>query len=367
MDTIEKGFELPGKNILDHLVTVHRLQAFSPQYFQKSSGLFSYSEENRAAASFLGQNESMSPLITTVLPLTAPEKKELHSLNIETLIRFFSNPIRFILQQRLGIYLEETAGPLDRREDFELNFLDQYLVGLNLVEARLEGRNLTDYRPAQIAMGQLPHGDVGTYYYNELSSDVERFVNKIEALKGNSVADHLEARIDMGEYTLQARLPEIFDCGLLQVRYARQRPRDLLSAWIYHLIFCETAPLKFSPRSAIVFKNEAWQFEPLDHHKKILKNLLNTFEAGLEKPLHFFPVSSLEYIEQEQIKSKSRISALALARKKWQGSGDFARGESADPYYQVCFKSIDPLDQDFEDVSRAVFGPLLENATKQQI
>jgi exodeoxyribonuclease V gamma subunit len=73
LDTIEKGFELPGKNILAHVVNVHRLQAFSPQYFKKGSGLFSYSEENSDAAAFLHRNESKVLLITRVLPLSLPE------------------------------------------------------------------------------------------------------------------------------------------------------------------------------------------------------------------------------------------------------------------------------------------------------
>jgi exodeoxyribonuclease V gamma subunit len=71
----------------------------------------------------------VAPLITRALPLSPAEKEELHSLDIETLVRFFSNPIRFLLQQRLGIYLEEAAGLTERREDFKLNPLDQYLVG----------------------------------------------------------------------------------------------------------------------------------------------------------------------------------------------------------------------------------------------
>ena len=96
-------------------------------------------------------------------------------------------------------------------------------------------------------------------------------------------------------------------------------------------------------------------------------DLLDIFKAGLEKPLHLFPVASMQYVQQEQMKGKSKISALAQARKKWLGSGDFARGESADPYYHVCFKSTDPLDLDFENVSKAVFGPLLEHATIQGI
>jgi len=366
LDTIEKGFELPGKNILEHVVSVHRLQAFSPQYFKKDARLFSYSEENRDAAAFLHKHEAVPPLITRALPLTPLEKEELHSLDIETLSRFFSNPIRFLLQQRLGIYLQETATLVDRREDFELNFLDQYLVGQNLVDFRMEGRDLNDYRPLQIAMGQLPHGKVGTFYYNELSNDVERFVSKIEPLKDRKIAGPLEARIEMGEFCLQARLPEIYDRGLLQVRYAKQRAQDLLKSWIYHLAFCEAAPKDLLPQSAIIFKNAAWQFNPVEHHRKILMDLFNVFKAGLEKPLHFFPIASLEYVQQEQIKGKSKSTALALARNKWLGS-HYARGESDDPYYDICFKMSDPLDQSFEGVSKTVFGPLLANGTVLEI
>jgi exodeoxyribonuclease V gamma subunit len=84
----------------------------------------------------------------------------------------------------------------------------------------------------------------------------------------------------------------------------------------------------------------------------------------LEKPLHFFPRSSLEYVELEQLKGKSKTAALIRAQKKWRGSGDYARGESADVYYDVCFKTTDPLDQAFEEVSKAVFGPLLANIIK---
>jgi exodeoxyribonuclease V gamma subunit len=234
------------------------------------------------------------------------------------------------------------------------------------VNAAMEGCDLNDYRPVQIAMGQLPHGKVGAFYYNQLSNDVERFVGKIGSLKDKKIAGPLEARIKMGESVLHARLPEIYDCGLLHVRYAKQRARDLLKLWIYHLVFCEAAPKDSNPRSSILFKNAGWQFKPVDDHLKILMDLFKMFKAGLKKPLHLFPGSSLEYVQQ-QIKGKSRAAALTLARKKWQSNGDYARGESADPYYDICFKTTDPLDRAFEDVSEAVFGPLLASIAKMQI
>jgi len=259
LETIEKGFELPGKNILEHVVSVHRLQAFSPQYFKKDSRLFSYSAENHAAATFLNKQEAAAPLITEAIPLTASEIEEIQSLDIETLTRFFSNPIRFLLQNRLGIYLEETANLLDKRENFEFDFLDQYLVGQNLVEARLQGRDLNDYRDVQIAMGQLPHGKVGSFYYTELSHDVEQFVRQIESLKDKKMSSPLEVQIEIAECRLQVRLPEIYERGLVQIRYAKQRARDLLRSWIYHLAFCEVAPEDVLPVSILISKNAAWQ------------------------------------------------------------------------------------------------------------
>jgi exodeoxyribonuclease V gamma subunit len=366
LDTVEKGFEIPGKSILEHVVNNHRLQPFSPHYFKENNRLFSYSEENCAAAACLQKHEALTPLIKDALPLTPAEKEELLSPDIEALAHFFSNPIRFLLQQRLGIYLEETTGLADKREDFEFNYLEQYLAGQNLVNCRMEGRDLNEYRQIQIAMGQLPHGSVGTFYYNELSHDVEQFVSQIESLKDKKIIGPMEARIQIGESRLRVRLPEIYDCGLLQVRYAKQRAQDLLRSWIYHLAFCEAAPEEVTPRSVLIFKNAAWQFGPVEDHRKIMTDLFDRFKSGLEKPLHFFPRASLEYVQQEQVKGKSKTRALKLAQKKWRGS-DYTRGESDDPYYDICFKMTEPLDPSFEEVSKAVFGPLLTNLTEMEI
>ena len=48
IEAVEQGFTLGprGDGILDHICIRHRLQAFSPSYFEGRPGLFSYSEEN---------------------------------------------------------------------------------------------------------------------------------------------------------------------------------------------------------------------------------------------------------------------------------------------------------------------------------
>jgi hypothetical protein len=66
------------------------------------------------------------------------------------------------------------------------------------------------------------------------------------------------------------------------------------------------------------------------------------------------------YVFQLQINDKSEKTAMDAARRNWFGN-DYSRGESDDPYLDICFKRSDPLDNHFADVSSAVFGPLLAN------
>ncbi len=366
LDTIEQGFDLPGQDIRQHVVTFHRLQGFSSHYFKDNNRLFSYSKENRDAAVCLNKFEDPAPLITSELPLTATEKEAFSQLDIETLCLFFSNPARFLLKQRLGIFLDQAETVSEKREDFELNFLDQYRVGQDLLRSRLEGRNLETFRPLQVARGQLPHAKVGTFHYNEMSIDIERFVGKIESFRKNKTAEHIESQIEVNDVCLQVRLPEIYEQGLIHVRYAKKRAQDILRSWIYHLAFCEMKLPDQPASSMLIFKNAAWQLNPVEHHRKYLVQLLTLFKRGLEKPLHFFPNSSLEYIQQKQMHGKSKRTALNAAQRKWRKS-EFARGESDDPYYDICFRQYDPLDESFQEISETVFKPVLTHYTDLEI
>ena len=118
--------------------------------------------------------------------------------------------------------------------------------------------------------------------------------------------------------------------------------------------------------SILIFKNAAWQLNPVDNHQKYLAQLLNLFKSGLVKPLHFFPVTSLEYVQHEQVRGKSKTAALKAAQRKWLNS-DFARGESDDPYYDICFRQYDPLDHTFQEISETIFKPVLAHCTELEI
>jgi exodeoxyribonuclease V gamma subunit len=361
LDTIEKSFELPGKNVLDQIVTTHRLQPFSAGYFQQGSGLFSYSVENMRACVSGAEKTEHRPFISRKIPLSPQELQEWQELELDSICLFFNHPAKFFAQRRLGIILENEAALADERENFELGPLDRYLVEQNLIKSRLAGITSEDFGPVQRALGQLPHGKVGDYRYNEMSIDVESFVAKTAGFTGGTYRPPMEVDFDVANFHLRGRLATITEAGCVHIRYARQRAKDLLNSWIYHLVFCHLSPPGSRPCSFMICKDSTVQFEPVADGIGIIEDLLALLHRGLEQPIHFFPDSSYEYAVHLLQKAASKQAALNKARRRWNGSdfAKFSRGESEDSYYDLCFRSADPLDESFKKIAVSVFSPLL--------
>ena len=107
------------------------------------------------------------------------------------------------------------------------------------------------------------------------------------------------------------------------------------------------------------------QFTPVPESKALLEDLLSLFRCGLEEPIHFYPDTSYEYAEHKLNKSGSDQSALAKAGLKWRGGDSlkkYTQAESDDPYYDLCFRRMDPLDDEFKKIALTVFEPILEHS-----
>jgi exodeoxyribonuclease V gamma subunit len=355
MDYIEEGFGLSE----DQMITLHRLQAFSPEYFKAGGKLFSYSRENFEAACSRYDRKDIPGFISSKLPDPA---KEWNHLDIKDFSTFFSNPAKFLLEKRLGIYLPETADVLDERENFSLGHLEKYVFDQEMVLHRLSGSDLKDFFPVKKASGQLPHGNVGEFVYNELSLDAEDFVRKIEDhIAGNRLEDQT-VDINVAGVTLCGRLTDIYEPGLIQTRYVKAKPKYLLKTWVNHVILCVLIEEKSPVKSFLLCKDAAWEFAPVTNSTDILNGLLELFWKGMSEPLHFFPESSFEYARRLLMKHQTLSAALNAAKNKWTGS-DFSRGESQDPYFERCFGKTDPFDHAFQDISKEVFAPLLAHCT----
>ncbi|MFC1895354.1 exodeoxyribonuclease V subunit gamma [Thermodesulfobacteriota bacterium] len=370
MDYIEQGFEIPGNETLGRIVTKHRLQAFSPEYFKENEKLFSYSEENCQAAQWLLEDrEPAVPFITQAISVPGEEWK---TVDLDDLVRFFGNPTRFLLNRRLGIHLEERASILEEREAFEIKGMERYLLEENLVKSKFSGLILEDLFPSIQASGQLPHGTVGRCIYESVTQGVEGFGEKSKPYMEGKPLLPLEVDLGISGFRLTGRLDALSPERLLRYRYARVKATDRLKVWIHHLALNSVKADNYPRTSVLVGLNPnnrkkpvwaAWEYSAVQNSEEILGMLLEGYWAGLVKPLHFFPESSWVYVHMLLERNKPPEKALRSARDNWTGS-DFNRGESEDAHYELCFRSTDPLDSEFQRIAEEVFTPFLAHQRK---
>jgi exodeoxyribonuclease V gamma subunit len=145
---------------------------------------------------------------------------------------------------------------------------------------------------------------------------------------------------------------------LVRHRLAKLKAKDRLHAWILHLVLNAIAPEGVRRITRWIAEEEILTFEPVVNPRPLLHQLLDCYWAGLQRPLHFFPETSLKYMQQ--------VAVTAQVRNVWV-SGKFsdAIGEGDNAYYRLAFRDRDPLDDAFERLAVMVYGPLLE-AVKEQ-
>ena len=113
IDTIEDSYGIP----VEDLVVRHPLQAYSPRYFNNSEpALFSYSLENFMAAAGAGVSNGPQPFFKAPL---APPPSEWQTLRLEQLCQFYTQPARFLVEQRLGILLKDNRYSAPGQGEFQ--------------------------------------------------------------------------------------------------------------------------------------------------------------------------------------------------------------------------------------------------------
>jgi exodeoxyribonuclease V gamma subunit len=142
------------------------------------------------------------------------------------------------------------------------------------------------------------------------------------------------------------------------------KPKDRLRIWIHHLILNRIKNQTYPCNGILACKDFDCKYPPVKESEALLKDLLETYWQGLKRLTHFFPVSSWGYAEARG-KGKDPAEALQSAMGEWEGN-DFKQGEKKDVYYQLCFEYVEPLNEEFEELSQEVFEPLIacEEKTK---
>ncbi|HEY5975324.1 MAG TPA: exodeoxyribonuclease V subunit gamma, partial [Geobacteraceae bacterium] len=331
-------------------ITRHRLQPFSRAYFTDEHGLFSYSAENcQALQERPAIPRDSVPFISRPLSLVDGQQE----LTLATLLRFFANPARFFLEQRLGVRYAALAEPLEGREPFSVEGLAAYQLKQELLELSLAGGDPATFLPVARARGLLPPARHGEMLFTGLAQEVGSFALQVRQ-EGGAAPELTPLEIDLvcGGVRLVGRLDRLVPDRLLRYRCAKLKGKDLWGIWLEHLVLNAVLAVGYPRRSCLVMQDRSISLAPVEDAAKHLERVLDRFRQGLCEPLHFFPESSLAY-------ATKKGWDLVKARRAWVGS-DFSRGEGDDPYLERCFRGGDPFAGDFALIAQELLTPLLE-------
>jgi exodeoxyribonuclease V gamma subunit len=370
MDYIEQGFEGASHDVIAaHVLTRHRLQAFSSAYFS-GGRLFSYSRENLQASQAVHLARSApAPFISS--PLAEPEA-ERRQLSLQTLAEFLRHPARFLATQRLGIHLLSDGGALEEREPFAIDNLDGYLLKEELLERRLA--DLSVPNPGQLirASGLLPAGIAGDICYAQLDRDVEVFFKQIQPYKPKNFDPPVSFDLRVGDFLISGHFSRITSDGLLFYRPATIKPKDLLRAWVEHLLWCAINRGERPAKTVVLGTKSLWNIAPVAEPLPVLEQLLQLYWTGLSQPLKFFPESSYAFAKAELKAGIGKVGKtvrqpLDFAEEKWSGNDFGTPGECEDAYFTLFFKDGAVLDEDFQERARTVFDPFFEHAEETEL
>ncbi|MGQ0749043.1 MAG: exodeoxyribonuclease V subunit gamma [Betaproteobacteria bacterium] len=347
MDYLAQNYSgAQGSDVRAQVQTQHPLQPFSVRYFTGDPRLFSYSRTLCEAAGRSAGEAAPQPFIAQ--PLPEPES-EWRVVELESLIRFLRNPARYFLRERLGIRLEEAEEDMDGREPLVLGGLEDYALKQRLLGVRMRGVPLAGALPVARASGLLPHAQVGTAAFERTANEVEGFAQRLLAAHPRHTPEPIPFDLQLAGMELRGVLSGVSGVGLLGHRLAECKAKDLLDAWVRHLVLNVLRPEGVTLRTRWFLQDKVLEFSPLAEPHSPLAALLSLYWCGLQRPLHFLPESACAYLKKER--------SIDAARKVWFSNHN--RGEDADPYYRLAFRGVDALGGEFEALAQAVFGPLL--------
>jgi len=337
----------------DGLLTQHPLQPFNSDYFSSSSPLFSYSQQMCEAGKIKSTTSTeRSPFFKE--PLPKPEV-QWQQVSLKQLHSFFSSPARYLLQQRLGIRLDEGDGQLQTSEPFELD----YLLSISLKERLLASSRRQQSYEMEAASGHLPQGEPGQAIFDGHWLEVEHFKQRMEQLALPFGAEPLSIEVDLtfDNLRLNGQLNGVTQQGILHAVPHPLWANQHLTFWLNHLILNAVKPAGIELVSRWLDSEKLYQLKPLENANDHLQYLLQHYWQGLIAPLPLLPKSSLAYAEAIA-KEKDEEYALNKARGKWL-SGFNTSGECEKPYFRLAFRGQEPLGEQFQTVSEQVFLPYL--------
>ncbi len=333
----------------------HPLQPFSARYFQDST-LFSYNSHNCEVARALAHPQppqQPEPWWSGSLPDDGNR-----TVTVGELLSFFSHPQRWFVRHRLGIRLDTEAELPGDSEPFSVAGLDNYLINQELVQACLENVSPEELKTTALtrlkAQGRWMLGTPGQLALERQLPELAAFGARIQAKEmGRSLPD-IPIDLQIEEYRLVGQLTDLYENGILLARYSKCKGKDLLKAWITHLL--AAAASSTSVTTHLLTKELDLCLPPCTDPQFHLGELMAIYRQGYLSPSPLLVEPAWTYVQQQE-KSRAQISPLHAAINTL--ADDLKKGY--EPELTLLHGDCDPdtlLGPEFQRLCEEFLGPI---------
>jgi exodeoxyribonuclease V gamma subunit len=372
----------PSRAARERLVVEHPLQPFSAEYFAPGADPRRVSYHAEYCAALAARADAATPLRVVPAPLGeeevtdketgdethAPEPQavffesplaapgvEYRDVSLERLQRFFRNPCRYLLNERLALTLPWGEEELQDDEPFVADWRAPIELAQRVLPLLLAGRSLAEIRPLARATRAYPAGRFGDVELdvelNALATFAAAFAGELAGARAAPLSGTVTSTIAGETWRVAGELCDVTETGRIRYRYGEARAMDYLDGWIEHVFLNALAPPGVVARTTHHSRDGRYVLPPIADASEHLATLLALYREGLSLPLHFFPKAAWCYM--------TRGRRVAEAASVW-GSPWKRFTESREASYRLALRGVpDPIDADFERCAIAVFEPML--------
>jgi exodeoxyribonuclease V gamma subunit len=365
LDALVAGFERRGEPLDRETFPVpHPLHPFSARYFEGDPRLFSYDARAQRVRSGAGSARTPSrPFFADELPA---EPDALAEIRLDELEDFLRHPVRWFCQRRLGLFLGPEDEPLEDREPLELDALERWQLGSELLQGRSRDTDPSALVERIALRGDLPPGALGGWAGSAIAGRVDGLWRAACATGRASASGVLDVDREIDGVRIVGRITGVdADGALVSIQYGKVGRRREVPIWARHVVanWCR------GPTRTFIFGEPEQEddpallcFEPVEDPAGILSEWVSWIEEGRRRPIPLFCEAARIYAAQRR-DGATPGEALAKARKDFlrEAMERVPAGESFDAYIALFARGRDPLDAEFERVARALFDPLLQH------
>jgi exodeoxyribonuclease V gamma subunit len=354
-------------------VRKHPLQPFSSRYFS-GTGMFSFNGHNCEVAKILSHPTPpahTAPWWSGNLP-----QDDTNTVNTADLLSFFAHPQKWFVRNRLAIRLDTDKDLPEENELFSVGGLEGYQVNQDIIQTFLEtgagatagqGRSSAagardgagaTAEPGPIlarlrAQGRWMLGAPGQLAFDRLIPELHDFASTIQAQNLGLKLPDLPIDLTAAGWRLTGQLTGIHENGILLARYTECKGKDLLKAWIHHLLANTLTPTT----TMLLSRDRTLSFAPPADPFRELIRLLAVFRQGAVSPSPLHVESAWSYIQQQEKNVRANTSPLQAAIKTLKDSLD----NGYEPELALLYGDCDPvalLGPEFQQLCEEFIRPI---------